>query len=898
MSTNYKLFIKALGLTAILLATATPSWALKIPKTKSAGRRPAQAYPGADKGVASPNDPYSGNPFKSDPSAAPQKGFQDDFADEDFEELSDDELRLRMEQRAREKQQMGGGAPQNYPQNYPAPTAPVPPQNLSRAPQPMATPQAPAPTYPAPTYPAPTPAGGINMGGNPGGIGGGSATSDRKPGCLRLDPDTGIGPDVVSNFDFPDADIVEIAKTLGRLTCLNFILDKEVTGRISIVSNAPITIGDAWKAFLTALDVRGFALVPSGKYLRIAKQRDAKDKQLKLYSGAFSPDNDAMITRVVSLKYINAEEVRRVFMNIVSPNTRMTAYDQTNTLIITDTGSNIKKLTDLIGLLDVEGFDEGLEVIKIKYASAEDIAKLIDQLLPSSSGPGGFPAPGAPGAPRFGPRAARKTKEGGVVSNIIADGRTNSLIVNGNAKGVDEVRALARKLDTQVTANSGSSRIHVKYLQYADAEQVATTLNNLTAGSTGTAGGAAKPGAATFGPGSAATLFEGAVKVAADKPTNSVVITASPTDYILMKRVISKLDVARDQVYVEAVIMEMSMSKALEVGSSLASPNNKVGFVPNPKDLAAFLAAPAVGLQGLSLGFGLGKEQDYQVPGTNTTTRINSVMGLVRLLQTNANANVLATPQILTLDNQEASIEVGETVPVPVATQVQGAGTAQSFNRERVSLSLKLTPQINKISNFVKLNIEQRFDDFSARELPSAIQGSAFGTTTRQSKTTVIVQDQDTVVLGGLIRDKVNETTTKVPVLGDIPVLGWLFRSKRSETNKTNLLVFITPRVIKQYQAVRSILDRKIQERDDFIERSNGGDDPFKNEKMNMIRSLPPLAELKSGIQIQNTDDDEEPFIDENDDNHSRAPAPNPSPAPEAGMKENSSEVDASKTSK
>ena len=324
---------------ALLLAMALPSagWAAR---TRSPAQNPSAGGPppsltedfGDEEDFEEPprgNAP-SGNPFAT---ATPPKGGgktsappADELSEEDYDELSDDALRAKMEERLRQKA-TASGAPADYQPpglNHPNPARPA-----SSNPSTAATP--------------------ISMGGDAA-VGG----TSRGQGCLKLDPDTGYGPDVVTNFDFPDADIVEIAKTLGKLTCLNFILDKEVRGRISIVSNSPITIGDAWKAFLTALDVNQFTIIPSGKYLRIAKQRDAKDKQLKIYSGAYAPDHDAMITRVVPLKYINAEEVRRVFMNITAPTTRMMSYEQTNTLIITDTAANIKKLTDLIALLDIE----------------------------------------------------------------------------------------------------------------------------------------------------------------------------------------------------------------------------------------------------------------------------------------------------------------------------------------------------------------------------------------------------------------------------------------------------------------------------------------------------------------------------------------------------------------
>lgn len=790
-----------------------------------------QTPPGGNRGFTPPGTSFGANPFGGKPGAKGDDLFEmeddEDFDDSGVDDISDEILRQRMEQRLRDRAKGPGNS---------APSAP--PQNPSggggnnvdfnRASQDIG---------------ATSTAGGAST----------KITPGKGAGCLKLDPYTGYGPDVITNFDFPDADIVEIAKTLGRLTCLNFILDKDVKGRISVVSNSQITVGDAWKAFLTALDVNGFSLIPSGAYIRVARQRDAKDKQIKTYTGDYAPDNDLYITRVLPLKYISAEEVARVFRNFMPPNTRIISYDQTNTLIITDTGSNIKKIVDMVQLLDIEGYDEGLEVIRIRYASSQDIAKLIDQLLPGSAGGGGGGAPGAPpaGIPRFRGSgfAARKTKEGGVISHIIPDDRTNSVIVSANAKGLEQVKELIRKLDAKVTANQGGSRIHVVYLQFADAEQVATTLNNLAAGGGQRPTNAAAPGAAP----TSASLFEGAIKISADKPTNSLVITGTPSDYQTISRVISKLDVPRDQVYVEAIIMEMVIDKNFELGVSVASPASGIGFLPT-QDFANFLVNP-LAVSGLVMGFQGGKgSKSFNIPGTQQSVTVSSIQGLVKALQTNSNTNVVATPQLLTLDNQEAQIEISENIPVPSTTAVQGAGVATSITREKVALTLKIKPQINKISNFVKLDIDQKLEDISDRAPPAGVANLAFATTSRASKTTVVVQDGDTVAMGGLTRDKVTESATKVPLLGDIPVLGWLFRSKRTSTNKTNLLVFMTPQIIKQYQHVRKILDKKLRQRDEFLEKHNGGEDPFQDTKLEMVKSLPPVEDLRSGGRVENAE--------------------------------------------
>ena len=615
---------------------------------------------------------------------------------------------------------------------------------------------------------------GISMGGTP--PGGVTQGAPSVP-VIKIDDETGLGSggkEIVTDFNFPDADILDIAKTLGKLTGKNFILDKDVKGRVTIISNSPITVADAWKAFLTALDMTGFALIPSGNYIRIARQRDARDKQLKTFTGDYSPDSDALITRVFPLKYIDAENITRVLRSFMPSSSRIIPHDQTNTVIVTDTGANIAKINRMLEILDIEGYDAGIEVIPVKFASATELSKLIDTLIPgTTSGTGGTPRPGGGfGGSRFN---ARRTKEGGIINTIIADERTNNLIVHANTKGADQVRELVNKLDQKIPAQTGGGKVHVVYLQFAEAEQIANTLNNLSQAS------AQRPASVNVGGTGVnpvgASLFEGSIKVSADKSTNSLVVTASPGDFVTLQRVVSKLDIPRDEVYVEIVIMEMLISREFQFSTNVINPVSGIGSTPNA-DLFSFLQNP-LSQKGLVLGFTQGASRTITVAGQSIT--VSSVQGLIKALQTNNYANVLATPQILTLDNTEATFESAEKIPVPTVTAIQGS-TSTSVTKESVSLSIKIKPQINKLSNFVKMDVTTKLADISNRELPAQVQQLAFATTERNAQTSVVVADGDTVVLGGLIRDKMNEQVSKVPLLGDIPLLGWLFRSKSSST--------------------------------------------------------------------------------------------------------------------
>lgn len=687
---------------------------------------------------------------------------------------------------------------------------------------------------------------GISIGGQPPN---GVISSGAVP-TLKIDDESAEGSkEIVTDFNFPDADILDIAKTLGKLTGKNFILDKEIKGRVSIITNSPITVSQAWKLFLTSLDVNGLALVPSGAYLRIAKQRDARDKQIKTYTGDSSPDTDALITRVFSLKYISAEEVARTFRNIVPATSRIIPYEQTNTVIVTDTGSNISRMAKLLELLDVEGFDAGIEVIPVRYASAAELSKLIDTLIPGT-GAGASIAGGAPGMPRMGGGRfnARRTKEGGIINTIIADERTNTLIVHANVKGTDQVRELVAKLDLKVPTSLGGGKVRVVYLQFADAEQVANTLNNFSTQSKA-GGGGPMGGAGTGTNPIASSLFEGSIKISADKATNSLVITASPSDFVTVQRVINKLDILREQVYVEVALMEVAMERGFKFSANAGAPGAFLGSTPGGgADLNFLMAGPLGVLQnaGALVTLPFGGTTNYTTPTGQQLTGFPTAFAMVRAAQNNQAISVLATPQIIALDNTEAEFQSNEKIPIPTQNAVQGAGVSTGYGtKESITTSIKIKPQINKIINFVKMDVTVKLGDIDNSRVPANVQGNAVGVTERVSQTTVLVGDSDTVALGGLTRDKSSDQVVKIPLLGDIPIIGWLFKSKTTSVEKRNLLIFMTPRIVRQYEKVRAILDRKLKERDEFLEENTGGVDPLRYQRDKIIRSLPDIKELK-----------------------------------------------------
>jgi general secretion pathway protein D len=675
---------------------------------------------------------------------------------------------------------------------------------------------------------------------------------------LSVETISGVGSnEVITDFNFPKADILDIAKTMGRLTGKNFILDKDVRGEVSIISNTSITVGDAWRAFLTALDINGLTVVPSGSYLRIMKQTDAYKKALPMYTNRETPPTDALVTKIFKIKHINAKDLEQPLKSL-SGNFQMKLFtlEQTNTLIVTDNASNIARLSKILEFLDIEGFDAGIEVVRVKYASAVEISKLIDQLLPNNSvSVPGFRPSSANNRSSFQPR---RTRAGGIVNAIIADERSNNLIVHANPMGLAEVKSLVNRLDQKDTVTVGGGRVHVIYLQFADAEEIAKTITTLNqnGGKSGTSSGSQGSPGSPAGVGvntSDQNLFEGQIRVAADKPTNSLVVTASPADFATLQRVVNKLDIPRDQVYVEVIIMEMTSERNSEYAANVLLPGGTI--VAPTDDLVKTLINPTNIPQGLVLRWKGGGSNSISIPsagGAAQNVQIPNLAALLKALQTSSNSNVIATPQLMTLDNTKAVFDSTESIPVTqVNSQLGNVSTGVTY--QEVPLKIEITPMINKISNFVKLTIKAVLGDILNRELPSAVQNLAYATLKRSAETQVVVADSDTVVLGGLARDKNQETTRKVPLLGDIPILGWLFKSKTSSVGKANVMLFITPKIIRQYEGVRTVLDKKLKERDEFVEKTFGGNDTIRKQRDAMIRSLPDVKNLSYKTRAKDT---------------------------------------------
>jgi len=663
-------------------------------------------------------------------------------------------------------------------------------------------------------------------------------------------------PETIESFDFPNADIQDIVKAISELTGKNFIIDNGLRGKITIIAPTKITVAEAYKAFLSALAINGYAIVPQGKFLKIRSARNAQRDSIETYSGTYYPNSDQMITRIIHLKHISAEAVNRDLRILSSKDGEMSVYPPTNSIILSDYGSNIDRVMKIISQLDVPGFEDQMEVIPVKYTKAKDIAELIDKIVNKGQGGGtqgsrgGFSA----GVPRF-PRAqSTQGSAGSAYYMVIPDDRTNTLIVVGNKAGIARIRKLLTQLDFRIRPEDAGG-VYVYYVRNGDAKKIAATLQGVAKDAApkpaGAAGGPAAPAilAPTGGIAPPQEIFGGDVKIQADEGTNSLVVVASKQDYEVVLSLLKKIDIPRDQVYVEAVIMEMKSTDAMDyqIGYfKFDKSGAKSGFNGFQGNTLNSLLTPTGG-SGTILGFGSGDTLEVPAtPGSAQKITVSSVLGLVNFLKTNQNANILSTPQLLALDAQEALIEVGDKVVTGSSAQggANGANPVITPTFEDATIQLKIKPFISPTTNSIRMELKSNIKQLSVAKTPAAFENSTQPLATRKLETNIVVRNGDTAVLGGLMKEDDVERITKVPLLGDIPILGWLFKSRSATKEKTNMLIFLTPKIVRSPTDADQLLGEKIEQRQQYI-KSIGGRDPygFKVDEIQKKRAQKPLTD-------------------------------------------------------
>ncbi|MBS0013491.1 MAG: type II secretion system secretin GspD [Desulfobacterales bacterium] len=583
----------------------------------------------------------------------------------------------------------------------------------------------------------------------------------------KTDPDSIQGPEQEGrsvSIDFNDVDISVFIKFISELTGRNFIVDQRVKGKITVISPTRISVQEAYRVFESVLDVHGYTTVEAGEITKIIPAPYARtmsiETKLKREAGS---GEDKIVTQLIPLEYASPEEIKQLFAPLISKSSVIISYAPTNMLIVTDVYSNIKRLMRIIDAIDVPGTGREILMLPIEHANAEQIVSIIN----STFGQG-------------------ESERGGRRRTItaVADQRTNLLVVQASEPDIERIRQMVKTLDKEIP--KGKEKIHVYYLENAKAEDLVGVLQELPASQEQQAGKKQAP-----------IVSEG-VKVTADQATNSLIIRAEKDDYDVLKSVIEKLDVPRAMVYIEALIMEVSKDKSFRLGAEWiaggeGSYKDREGVYGGGFSGGAlggdtgynFSFPDSSGSGPLPPGFSLGVlGENIEVGGITFPT----IRAMIQAYQKDRDVQILSTPQILTTDNETAKIRVGRNIPYLTRT-ASGETEFSNYEYQDVGILLEITPQINK-DRKIRLELLQEVtklestDDFRPTTLKRTID------------TVVEVNDTNTVVIGGLIDESLTKTEYRVPCLGGVPLIGWLFKSLSDSSDQTNLFVFITPRVM------------------------------------------------------------------------------------------------------
>jgi len=598
-------------------------------------------------------------------------------------------------------------------------------------------------------------------------------------------------------LNFVNADIVSVIKAVGGHTGKNFILDPRVTGTVNVVSEKPVPKDLLYPMLLSVLRTQGYAAVESNGFVKIVPEAEGKTGASPTGEAAAKVPGDRIVTRVFILQNESAMQLVPVLRPLVTANNFVAAYPNNNAIVITDYAENVKRIESIIRAIDLPTGGD-VQVLRLEHASAVDVAQTIKSVIPETSAPAN--APGTPAK-----------------ASVAVDPRTNSLLVRGDNPGLlSRIKALAASLDTP---GAGAGNIHVVYLRNAEALKIADTLRALISGSESARATTAAATPATQTGSTAATAATSAPSpssiIQAYTPTNSIIIIAPEPVYRSLRAVIDKLDARRAQVFVEALIVEVSTGVASEFGVQWQSARN-IGNGQSVFGGTNFNTGTAGGLGtniinaaidprtiggGLNLGLINGT---LKIPGTDI--EVLNLQVLARALEADSGANVLSTPNVLTLDNEEAKIIVGQNVPFITGSYTPTSGSAtnpfQTIERKDIGLTLRVTPQVAE-GGTVKLKIFQEVS--SVTREAQLVRSADIITNKRSLESTVLVDDGQIVVLGGLIQDDQQAGVDKVPLLGDIPWIGSLFKYETRNRKRTNLMVFLRPVVLRDEKSAAAL---------------------------------------------------------------------------------------------
>jgi general secretion pathway protein D len=686
----------------------------------------------------------------------------------------------------------------------------------------------------------------------------------------------------------PDTELGDLIAWISSITCKQFLLPGTIPAnskKVTVVAPQLITPEEAYRLFLAALDSVGLTVEPNGKFLRIIETLRAKTTSIPVYGeDSDVPMTESYVTRLVRVENADVNEIAQVLGRLKGEQGDIIVYAPQGTLVITDLASNINRMMQIMKEIDTAGTGEKIWIIGVKNTAAVDMAQKLGEIFQVAQLGGRKPGAPAPGTPAAGARQkpGDLTNEM-MLSKIIPDERSNQLIMIANERAYARVLQLVRMLDVPI--EGGDGRIHVYYCANANCDELAQTLGAVTGVSvSGAAGGRTRTrgqAAPTPAPSPSPTaggamqganaLFEGEVRINFDRPTNSLIIVSSFKDYQSLRRVIELLDSPRKQVFVEAMILEITLDKERDLGASWhgAKPQNLFGMsdpaliVGGLNPAKTIFPASSLGETMLAgvLGPVLTPDQARSL-GTSSTATVDipSFGVLIKALQINSDVDVLSNPHLLIMNNEEGEISVGSRVPFPVSTIGLGgaAGGAASplgalggiglgafpqVQREKVALELKLTPHVNE-SDMIRLEVDEKISELSP------VSGNLGPSTSeRTAKTIVVSRDQQTILIGGLMSDKVINSVTKIPILGDIPIIGFFFRNTTRKVVKTNLIIALTPYVISDQSDLRRVLEKKMKERREFVERFGGEDRPNPEATIDYRRKRGMLEEINRAVR-------------------------------------------------
>jgi general secretion pathway protein D len=647
-------------------------------------------------------------------------------------------------------------------------------------------------------------------------------------------------------LDLDNVEIKTVIKLFSDLMGKNFLLSDQVRGNVSVMSPMKIPVEGLPKILESILEVRGLAAVPVGDIIKIVPRQEAVKSPVEFETEEGLRErvpDEAFVTQLIPLQYAALEEVKGLAQALAGKNASVIAYAPANILIVSDSASNIDRLMKIVKEVDVPGLESTITVVPLQYAAASIMA---EEVLSIIQGRGAAPArPAAPRRPGRRPAQPAAPAGGDDAIRIFADERTNALIVVASPDDTERVLALVEELDRQTPESK--TRVRVKRLSYSNSDDIANVLTSLTASRTG----------------------EGMppITVTSFPAINAIVIDASPQDYDLLQRIVEDLDIPRDQVMVEVIITEVNLARSLSAefqtqtlstinwnptsGQQKGWDNTQnwggTEFDPSLRNLIINdleKGYPISAGSGLNFGFVQAPDSDKNFIGPFGV--------LLSALEADTEINVLAAPQVLTSDNEEVSLEVVDNIPVLSSTLTTGSGTTgtdtiQQIDYRDVGTKIKLIPHISK-DRFVRLEVDQSIEQLVGVSLAD-IQGPLTPATIKRKTNTVInVKDGHTVVISGMIGDSYSTQESKVPILGDIPVAGLLARFRKNSMQKINLMIFITPRIVRNPTELAMVTQKTRDRGDEFLEEAHGQpvrllERFMQSVKDEPVKQMPPAGE-------------------------------------------------------